>query len=47
LKSGNDRRKLEKKSGRKVVTNENFQALSQLVKNAKRVKQTKNQTNEC
>jgi prophage antirepressor-like protein len=36
--AGNARRELEKKSGRKVVTNENYLALTQAVKKAKRVK---------
>ena len=36
--SGNARRELEKKSGRKVVTNENYLALTQAVKKAKRIK---------
>jgi hypothetical protein len=45
--AGNARRELEKKSGRKVVTNENYLGLTQAAKKAKRVKQTKNQTNEC
>ena len=35
---GNARRELEKKSGRKVVTSENYLALTQSVKKAKRVK---------
>ena len=36
--AGNARRELEKKSGRKVVTSENYLALSQSVKKVKRVK---------
>jgi DNA-damage-inducible protein D len=36
--AGNARRELEKKSGRKVVTNENYLALTQAAKKAKRVK---------
>ena len=36
--SGNARRELEKKSGRKVVTNENYLALSLAAKKAKRLK---------
>jgi len=36
--AGNARRELEKKSGRKVVTNENYLALTQAAKQAKRVK---------
>ena len=36
--AGNARRELEKKSGRKVVTNENYLALTQAVKKVKRVK---------
>jgi prophage antirepressor-like protein len=36
--AGNARRELEKKSGRKVVTNENYLALTQSVKKARRVK---------
>jgi len=36
--AGNARRELEKKSGRKVVTNENYLALTQGVKKVKRVK---------
>jgi methylphosphotriester-DNA--protein-cysteine methyltransferase len=35
--AGNARRELEKKSGRKVVTNENYLALTQAAKKAKRV----------
>lgn len=35
--AGNARRELEKKSGRKVVTNENYLALTQATKKAKRV----------
>jgi hypothetical protein len=38
LKSGNACRELEKKSGRKVVTNENYLGLTQAAKKAKRVK---------
>ena len=37
--AGNARRELEKKSGRKVVTNENYLALTQAAKKAKRLKQ--------
>ena len=37
-RSGNPRRELEKKSGRKVVTSENYLALAQSVKKVKRVK---------
>ena len=36
--AGNARRELEKKSGRKVVTNENYLGLTQAAKKAKRVK---------
>ena len=36
--AGNARRELEKKSGRKVVTNENYLALTQAAKKAKRIK---------
>ena len=36
--AGNARRELEKKSGRKVVTSENYLALTQAAKQAKRVK---------
>jgi hypothetical protein len=36
--SGNARRELEKKSGRKVVTSGNYLALTQAAKKAKRVK---------
>jgi hypothetical protein len=36
--AGNARRELETKSGRKVVTSENYLALAQKVKKAKRVK---------
>jgi hypothetical protein len=36
--TGNARRELEKKSGRKVVTNENYLALTQAAKKAKRIK---------
>ena len=36
--AGNARRELEQKSGRKVVTNENYLALTQAAKKAKRVK---------
>ena len=36
--AGNARRELEKKSGRKVVTNENYLALTQAANKAKRVK---------
>jgi len=36
--AGNARRELEKKSGRKVVTNENYLALAQSAKKAKRMK---------
>jgi len=36
--AGNARRELEKKSGRKVVTNENYLALTQTAKKAKRIK---------
>ena len=36
--AGNARRELEKKSGRKVVTNENYLALTQAAKKARRVK---------
>jgi hypothetical protein len=36
--SGNARRELEKKSGRKVVTNENYLALTQAAKKAKAIK---------
>jgi len=36
LKSGNARHGLEKKSGRKVVTNENYLGLTQTAKKAKR-----------
>jgi hypothetical protein len=36
--SGNARRELEKKSGRKVVTNENYLALTQAAKKAKQLK---------
>ena len=36
--AGNARREMEKKSGRKVVTNENYLALTQAVKKAKRIK---------
>ena len=39
--AGNARRELEKKSGRKVVTNENYLALTQAAKKAKRVSQMK------
>jgi len=35
---GNARRELEKKSGRKVVTNENYLTLAQSAKKAKRMK---------
>ena len=35
--AGNARRELEKKSGRKVVTNENYLALTQAVKKAERL----------
>ena len=35
---GNARRELEKKSGRKVVTNDNYLALTQAAKMAKRLK---------
>ena len=35
--SGNARRELEKKSGRKVVTNENYLALTQAAKKAKQM----------
>jgi hypothetical protein len=38
IDSGNARRELEKKSGRKVVTSENYLALTQAVKKAKRIK---------
>jgi hypothetical protein len=38
LKSGNARRELEKKSGRKVVTNKNYLALTQAAKKTKRIK---------
>ena len=37
--AGNARRELEKKSGRKVVTDENYLALTQAVKKAKRMKE--------
>ena len=37
--AGNARRELEKKSGRKVVTSENYLGLTQATKNAKRLKQ--------
>jgi DNA-damage-inducible protein D len=37
--AGNARRELEKKSGRKVVTSENYLALSQAAKKAKRIKE--------
>jgi len=37
--AGNARRELEKKSGRKVVTNENYLALTQAAKKMKRVKE--------
>jgi DNA-damage-inducible protein D len=36
--AGNARRELEKKSGRKVVTNENYLTLTQAAKKAKRIK---------
>ncbi len=36
--AGNARRELEKKSGRKVVTNENYLALTQAAKKAKQMK---------
>lgn len=36
-RSGNARRELEKKSGRKVVTNGNYLGLTQAVKKAKQV----------
>lgn len=36
--AGNARRELEKKSGRKVVTNENYLALAQKVKKARQIK---------
>ena len=36
--AGNARRELEKKSGRKVVTSENYLALTQSAKKLKRVK---------
>lgn len=36
--AGNARRELEKKSGRKVVTSENYLALAQVTKKAKRIK---------
>jgi len=36
--SGNARRELEKKSGRKVVTRKNYLALTQAAKKAKRLK---------
>jgi len=36
--AGNARRELEKKSGRKVVTNENYLALAQAAKRANRIK---------
>lgn len=39
--AGNARRELEKKSGRKVVTNENYLSLTQAAKKAKLQKQTK------
>jgi hypothetical protein len=39
--AGNARRELEKKSGRKVVTSENYLALAPSAKKAKRINQTK------
>jgi hypothetical protein len=36
--SGNARRELEKKSGHKVVTHENYLALTQVMKKAERMK---------
>ena len=38
--AGNARRELEKKSGRKVVTNQNCLALTQAAKKAKQLKRT-------
>ena len=35
---GNARRELEKKSGRKVVTSDNYLALTQAAKKARRIK---------
>jgi hypothetical protein len=37
--AGNARHELEKKSGRKVVTNENYLALTQAAKKAKRMRE--------
>lgn len=39
--AGNARRELEKKSGRKVITSENYLALARDVKKAKRLKSSK------